>query len=101
VADLEVDLDALSQVSYELATIRGDLDDVHPMLDAGTDGAGSDVVGDGLGSWGHDWVDGRRTITSEIAALDQALAGVAEAFLATEQQLAAAAPRPDPSSSDR
>jgi hypothetical protein len=98
VADLEVDLDVLAELSARLSTVRAELDGVHPMLDAGMVASGSGRVAPGIASFGHGWVDGRRTIESEIDALSSAITQVAQGFLAAEEQLAAAAPKPSPSS---
>jgi hypothetical protein len=76
-AEFRVDIDALSQLSFQLASIHDALTSAKSDFGGAEATLGSDPVAHALGAFSSGWKDGRNKIEGETASLSSAMAGVA------------------------
>jgi hypothetical protein len=85
---VQVDLDALSQLSADLESIRTRMDAAREWTHQFDGLMGASQVEDALHDFASGWRDGRKRIDGNAKALSDMAANSVEAFRSTDQQLA-------------
>jgi hypothetical protein len=90
-ADLYVDMDALSELSRQLEQIKASLERAKGIVEARDHAIGSSSVEDALDEFVSGWKDGRRKIIEGIDGLLGRIQAAVEAYREQEQALSRAA----------
>lgn len=90
-ADLYVDVDALSELSRQLDQIKAALQDVNDDLNVGDASLGSGKIASALDDFVEGWKDGREKIIAGIDGLLGRISGAIETYETQERELSRAA----------
>ena len=89
-ADLYVDVDALSELARHLSEVKAALQRANESVDRSPDLLGSERLADALGDFLNGWRDGRRHLVEEVDALLGRVRTAVETYLEQEAQLSKA-----------
>ena len=90
-ADLSVDVDALTELARQLEAVKAALQDTKGDVNAYDARLGSDRIADALDDFVSGWRDGRQQLIEGIEGLGTRLAGAVETYREQEAALSAAA----------
>ena len=90
-ADLYVDVDALTELARQLKAVRAALEHTKDSVNAYDAHLGSDRIESALDDFVSGWRDGRRQLIEGIDGLRARLRGAIETYLEQEAALSAAA----------
>jgi len=91
VADLYVDVDALSELSRQLQQVKASLERVSDDISAYNGRLGSSRIEDALGDFIDGWRDGRKKIIGGIEGLLGRIQGAIDTYNEQEEKLSQAA----------
>ncbi|PJI90921.1 hypothetical protein [Luteimicrobium subarcticum] len=89
-ADLKIDLDAVTSLGSSLTKVAGEFDGANAHSDRIAGAVGHGHLADTVRDFAHKWDDTRGKMTDNLKALADAATNVAQAFTDTDGELAKA-----------
>lgn len=89
-ADLNIDLDAVSELGSRLTRVAGEFEDANADSDRIADAVGHEQLARTVRDFAHRWDDTRAKMTDALKTLAESATQVAQAFTDTDTQLARA-----------